>query len=65
MDVSQNALNLDPQLDPQVDMSYMTCAAFGSSRVSCKLSSRACGPRNPMKIVQSRAIISEGSERRD
>jgi hypothetical protein len=26
-----------------------------------KLSSRACGPRNPMKIVQSRAIIHDGS----
>jgi hypothetical protein len=30
-----------------------------------KLSSRACGPRNHMKIGQSRGIIPDGSERRD
>ena len=27
----------NPQPNPQFDMSYMTCAAFGSPRVSCKL----------------------------
>jgi signal transduction histidine kinase len=30
-----------------------------------RLSSRACGPRNHMKISQSQAIIHDGSERRD
>jgi hypothetical protein len=27
----------NPQPNPQFDMSYMTCAAFGSPRVSSKL----------------------------
>jgi len=27
----------NPQPNPQFDMPYMTCAAFGSPRVSCKL----------------------------
>ncbi len=41
------------------------CTSYERWRPSPRLSSRACGPRNYMKISQSQAIIHDGSERRD
>jgi hypothetical protein len=50
-----------PQFQSAVALSPTNLQILGGLTCTCKLSSRACGPRNPMKIVQIRAIINDGS----